>query len=475
MNIYNNHINILMSDYDSYDYDHDLTYEYDSELDYGQSDYGENRGLINDKSEDYYFDDDMSDYRMEDDDIYVNDGEREDVGVITDSVYHDTKLESLMMGKVEELNEQIDLLIKKNGDKPYENIHDIPIDVINNIINKIYDPIEILRIEWTFNPYYKIYYDDSGFMVDFGKTVEEIHESLRPVDSILTKTRPNISNIIKKQMLIEKTKYDISKIKPISYSIKIDKLLNCYICVFIRLPPQHHQNMCITFTHNTNSYFVNKIDSEYRLAGGIDLSKYKGSFSSIDTNIIVDLSVMKNLRYLDAFGIFIKRLDYCKTLETLKLHDPRDDSIETIHGLPSLTYLSSNLTSLQKIYDLPKLKILSLNGTMVTNIDELKHLEKLDLSFTQIRSLNEFKNLKVLYLTYNPIDNLNDLISLQELSIIIDDLDHVIDPPNNFRITNLINLVYLRIRTNYRYNFLTEEYKEILQNNRCYIDINHID
>jgi hypothetical protein len=458
-----------MSDYDSFDYDPDIPYELDSELDYGQE-YNINQEEIDQDIHDNFVDIDTIDHRLEEPNIY-DEEYREDVSLqiedSLDGMLYSTKLESLIMGRVQELDEQIDKLIKECGDEPHE-IKDIPIDITNNIINILQDPLLILKMEWTFNPYYKTYYNNSGFMVDFGRTNEEIHESLKPVNSLLTRREPDIGTIIKEQMLIEKTKNDISKINHISYPTKLDKLLNCYLCVFARLPPHHHQNMCLKFTYNTNRYFISKIDSEYRLAGGIDLSDYRSPENSIYTDIIVDFSLMKNLRYLDVFGVHVRGLDKCLSLESLKLSDPRIKNIRSINGYPNLTYLNTTIDHLQRIYDLPKLRILSITETEVENIDELHYIEKLELVRTRITSLNGFNKLKELILYYNNIDNLNELVTLETLSFIIDGIE---TPLNNFSINNLVNLSYLHLMTFDEIDHVSEEYLDILRNNGSYISV----
>ena len=366
--------------------------------------------------------------------LYIHEGESSEDEIDNDSfitndfnytcsiIEHNAKMELDVVNKINELDQNI---YKLEPLPPNIGILKVlPIDILNNIVSQINNPVDLLRFEWTINPLYRNHFNSCQLMCDFD------HKK--------------------------------SDVIPLSYPTLKKELIECFHCNFIRLPAQHHQNMKIILNYNTPSYIINSLSYECKLAGGIDMSRVRISYSD-ETKEYIDVREMVNLRFLSSTSFHVIGLNNCQSLISLELCNTETKSI---HGLKNLKYLKCSGHNLESIYDLENLETLSITGTSIKNIDSLQTITKLKLTSTRIEKLDRMNKLRELHLSYNNLDNLNSFVDIEYLFIKMDNGEFS-DP---LQFYDLINLKHLQIES-FEEFILDEEYKNILQKNNCFIDI----
>ncbi|WP_223600778.1 leucine-rich repeat domain-containing protein [Chryseobacterium sp. GVT01B] len=164
---------------------------------------------------------------------------------------------------------------------------------------------------------------------------------------------------------------------------------------------------------------------------------------------IKNLENLKNLRFLDLSYNKLKKisgLDGLSKLYDLKLNwNEKLDTIEGLHNLVNLEWLSINGTEINKIKNLE-------------NVINLRYLYLGANKIKKIEGLENLKKLRSIYLSYNQItkiENLDDLPDLHNIRIRNNQIN------NLNQISNLKKLKNLDISNNYISNF--EDIKELLE------------
>jgi hypothetical protein len=270
----------------------------------------------------------------------------------------------------------------------YGVLKELPVDMSHLIMENLDNVMDIIRMEWTMNPNYYMYYKQHGSLRDF-----ELHN--QPVIKL-------------------------------SYPSPTDKMIDCYYKMLMMVPSQYHHKLRITFDAVLPEKVIKLLGNLCKNVGGLYLPSLP--IDSINlSNVrykkpIYDLLCMDNfvnLRYLYAVKYHIRNINLCKTLQVLIIHECNiiGFNISDLPNLHTLEFEGSEFPILDNVDNLRNLTI-RYNNQEVLPLQKLPNLEKLHIEFCEMNTLYTLPKIQELNLISCDIISVKKQVTLKKLKIL---------------------------------------------------------